>query len=82
MRADRIGFIDPAIRLMAAGVLMNTGRPDEAVSRLEQVLNLQYMTSRAWLAVDPTWAPAEGESALDRLVAERRTMCRFEDPLA
>ena len=69
--ADRIGFIDPTIRLMAAGVLMNTGRPDEAVSRLEQVLSLQYMTSRAWLAVDPTWAPLRGNPRFDRLVAER-----------
>ena len=69
--ADRIGFIDPAIRLGVAQLLMRAGRKDEAVARLEEVLRAQYMVSAAWLAVDPTWAPLHGHPAFDRLVPRR-----------
>lgn len=67
--ADRIGFIDPLVRLMAAEVLMRAGRRDEAVDRLEEVLRVQYMVSAAWLAVDPTWQPLRGTPRFDRMVA-------------
>jgi tetratricopeptide (TPR) repeat protein len=67
--ADRIGFIDPVIRLMAAEVLMRTGRHDEAVDRLEEVLRVQYMVSPAWLRVDPTWRPLRGNPRFDGIVA-------------
>jgi serine/threonine-protein kinase len=69
--ADRIGFIDPSIRLGVAQVLMRAGRKDEAVGLLEEVLRAQYMVSAAWLAVDPTWAPLRGHPAFERLVAGR-----------
>jgi predicted negative regulator of RcsB-dependent stress response len=69
--ADRIGHIDPGIRLGVALVLMQAGRKDEAVARLEEVLRAQYMISAAWLAVDPTWAPLRGHPAFDRLVPVR-----------
>ncbi len=69
--ADRIGFIDPAIRLGVAQVLMRAGRKDEAVARLEEVLRAQYLVSAAWLAVDPTWAPLHGHPGFDRLVTRR-----------
>ncbi len=69
--ADRIGFIDPAIRLGVAQVFMRAGRKDEAVARLGEVLRAQYMISAAWLAVDPTWAPLRGHPAFDRLVPRR-----------
>ena len=60
--ADRIGFIDPDVRLGVAQLLMRAGRKDEAVARLEEVLRAQYMVSAAWLAVDPTWTPLHGSS--------------------
>lgn len=66
--ADRIGFIDPAVRLGVAQLLMRAGRKDEAVTRLEEVLRAQYMVSDAWLAVDPTWVPLRGHPGFDRLV--------------
>jgi hypothetical protein len=69
--ADRIGFLDPGIRLGVAQVLMRAGRKDEAVARLEEVLRAQYMVSAAWLAVDPTWAPLRGHPGFDRLVPRR-----------
>ena len=63
--ADRIGHIDPGIRLGVAQVLMRAGRKDEAVARLEEVLRAQYMVSAAWLAVDPTWAPLRGHPGFE-----------------
>ena len=69
--ADRIGHLDPGIRLGVAQVLMRAGRKDEAVARLEEVLRAQYMVSAAWLAVDPTWAPLRGHPAFARLVPVR-----------
>ncbi len=69
--ADRIGHIDPGIRLGAAQVLMRAGRKDEAAALLEEVLRIQYMVSAAWLAVDPTWAPLRGHRAFDRLLPVR-----------
>jgi eukaryotic-like serine/threonine-protein kinase len=69
--ADRIGHLDPGIRLGVAQVLMRAGRKDEAVARLEEVLQAQYMVSAAWLAIDPTWAPLRGHPAFDRLVPVR-----------
>ena len=69
--ADRIGHLDPGIRLGAAQLLMRAGRKDEAVARLEEVLRAQYMVSAAWLAVDPTWAPLRGHPGFDRLVPRR-----------
>jgi serine/threonine-protein kinase len=68
---DRIGHVDPGIRLGAAQVFMEAGRKDEAVALIEQVLRAQYMVSAAWLAVDPTWKPLRGHPAFDRLVAVR-----------
>jgi ABC-type nitrate/sulfonate/bicarbonate transport system permease component len=56
IEADRIGFIDPAVRLMVAEVLMRVGRKDAALARLQEVLRSLYMVSAAWLAIDPTWA--------------------------
>jgi TolB-like protein len=69
--ADRIGHLDPGVRIGVAYVLMRAGRKDEAVTRLEEVLRAQYMVSAAWLAVDPTWAPLRGHPAFDRLVPRR-----------
>ena len=67
--ADRIGFIDPVIRLGAAQVLLRAGRRDEAVDLLAQVLRAQYMVSAAWLALDPQWAALRGYAPFDRLVS-------------
>jgi TolB-like protein len=69
--ADRIGHLDPGIRLGAAQILMRAGRKDEAVALIEQVLRTQYMVSAAWLAVDPTCAPLRGHREFDRLVPVR-----------
>jgi TolB-like protein len=71
--ADRIGHLDPGIRLGVAQVLMRAGRKDEAVALLEEVLRAQYMVSAAWLAVDPQWAPLRGHPGFDRLVPRRPT---------
>ena len=69
--ADRIGHLDPGIRLGVAQVLMRADRKDQAVALLEEVLRAQYMVSAAWLAVDPTWASLRGHPAFDRLVPVR-----------
>jgi predicted Zn-dependent protease len=69
--ADRIGFLDPGIRLGVAQILMQAGRKDEAVARLEEVLRAQFMVSAAWLAVDPIWKPLRGHPGFDRLVPRR-----------
>jgi serine/threonine-protein kinase len=69
--ADRIGHLDPGIRLGVAQVLMRANRKDEAVALVEEVLRAQYMVSAAWLAVDPTWATLRGHPAFDRLVPVR-----------
>jgi serine/threonine-protein kinase len=69
--ADRIGHVDPGIRLSVAQVLMRAGRKDQAVALLEEVLRAQYIVSAAWLAVDPTWAPLRGHPSFDRLVPIR-----------
>jgi TolB-like protein len=66
--ANRIGFIDPAIRLAVARVLMRAGRSDEAVARLKEVLRVQYMVSAAWLAIDPTWKPLRNNPSFGQLV--------------
>ncbi|HKU61392.1 MAG TPA: tetratricopeptide repeat protein, partial [Gemmatimonadales bacterium] len=69
--ADRVGHIDPGIRLGVAQVLMRAGRKDEAVGRVEEVLRVQYMVSAAWLAIDPTWAPLRGYPRFEKLIENR-----------
>jgi serine/threonine-protein kinase len=67
--ADRIGFIDPAIRLAAAQVFLQAGLRDEAVAKLEEVLDAQYMVSAAWLAIEPRLTALRGYPPFDRLIA-------------
>jgi serine/threonine-protein kinase len=66
--ADRIGFLDPYVRLLAARAMVEAGQPAKAIALIDEVLRTQYMVSAAWLALDPAFAPLRGEPAFDRLV--------------
>ena len=45
-----------------------TGERDKAVDRLENLLARPYYLTRAWLRIDPSFAPLKGYPRFERLV--------------
>jgi hypothetical protein len=48
------------------------GARDEAITRLEPLLNIPYLLTPGWLRIDPTFAPIRGDQRFDRLIKTSR----------
>ena len=48
------------------------GQPERAMDILEKILQRPYYLTRAWLRIDPTFAPLKGNARFDKLVAETK----------
>jgi len=61
--------IGPYAQQILARIYMMVGEPDKALDHLEPLVQIPYYLSRAWLRIDPTWAPLRGNPRFTRLVA-------------
>jgi tetratricopeptide (TPR) repeat protein len=65
---DAVG--GPTLLNDLADVLMRVGEHEEALETLERVLAVPYRLTKAWLRIDPLYAPLRGNPRFERLVAE------------
>jgi tetratricopeptide (TPR) repeat protein len=63
-------FVGPYLQQQLARIYLLAGRPDEALDRLEPLLQVPHTLSPGWLRVDPTWDPLRGQSRFQVLVRE------------
>ena len=61
----------PYLEHPLARIYVLVGEPERALNQLERVLNTSYYVSRAWLKIDPNFAPLRGHPHFKRLVNER-----------
>jgi serine/threonine protein kinase/tetratricopeptide (TPR) repeat protein len=52
-------------------VYLLTGEPEKALDALEPLLEIPYLLTPAWLTVDPTFAPLEGNPRFEKLLPEK-----------
>jgi len=70
MRDD---YVEPYLRHVLARLYLHTGERDKAVDLLEKLLARPYFLTRAWLRIDPSFAPLKGYPRFERLVASGST---------
>ncbi|HEX6669837.1 MAG TPA: protein kinase [Gemmatimonadales bacterium] len=63
-------YVGPYLQQQLARIYLLAGRPDEALDRLEPLLQMPHTLSPGWLRVDPTWDPLRGHPRFQRLVGE------------
>ena len=59
----------PYFDQVLARIYMMSGQPDRAIDLLESILQHPYYLTRAWLRIDPTFAPLRGNSRFEKLIA-------------
>jgi hypothetical protein len=47
------------------------GKPDQAVDRLERLLEVPYFLSPEWLRIDPTFEPIRSHPRFQKLIQGR-----------
>ena len=52
-----------------ARIYLACGDYDKALDQIQILLDSPYFISRAWLEVDPTWAPLKGNPRFERIIA-------------
>ncbi|HMI57050.1 MAG TPA: hypothetical protein VK511_03295, partial [Gemmatimonadaceae bacterium] len=65
--------LGPYYDQILARIYMMAGQPDRAIDLLESVLQQPYYLTRAWLRIDPTFAPLRGNPRFQKLVASNTT---------
>jgi tetratricopeptide (TPR) repeat protein len=70
MRDD---YVEPYLRHVLARLYLHTGERDKAVDLLEKLLARPYFLTRAWLRIDPSFAPLKGYPRFERLMASGST---------
>ena len=63
-------FTAPYIRHQQIRIHLVLGETDLALSELEQLFKTPYYVTKAWLRIDPTFAPLEGNPRFERLAKE------------
>ncbi|HEV7702779.1 MAG TPA: hypothetical protein VGO46_00750, partial [Gemmatimonadaceae bacterium] len=66
--------VGPYYDQVLARIYMMTGQPDRAIDLLESILKQPYYLTRAWLRIDPTFAPLRGNPRFQKLVASESTI--------
>jgi TolB-like protein len=61
-------YIAPYLQHVLARLYIHTGERDKAVDLLENLLARPYYLTRAWLRIDPSFAPLKGYPRFERLV--------------
>ena len=61
--------VGPYYDQILARIYMMTGQPDRAIDLIESILKQPHYLTRAWLRIDPTFAPLRGNPRFQRLVA-------------
>jgi eukaryotic-like serine/threonine-protein kinase len=69
METVRDDYTGPYLRHVLARIYVLTGERDQAVDQLEKLLAQPYFLTRAWLRIDPSFAPLKGYPRFDRLVS-------------
>jgi TolB-like protein/tRNA A-37 threonylcarbamoyl transferase component Bud32/Flp pilus assembly protein TadD len=59
----------PYLAHQLARIYLLVGEPDKALDIIEGLLKVPYYLSRAWLRIDPEFAPLKGNPRFERLVA-------------
>jgi eukaryotic-like serine/threonine-protein kinase len=67
---DHFGRIPYGHHLLAR-IYLACGDYDKALDQIQILLASPYFISRAWLEVDPTWAPLNGNPRFERIIATR-----------
>ena len=57
-------------RHVLARIYVMVGEQDKAIDEIEGLLGVPYDLSKAWLRIDPNFAPLKGNSRFDRLIAQ------------
>ena len=65
---DHFGRIPYGHHLLAR-IYLACGDYDKALDQIQILLDSPYFISRAWLEMDPTWAPLKGNPRFERMVA-------------
>jgi len=61
------------VQLQLARIYMIVAEPEQVMDQLELLLKMPYYLSSGWLRIDPTWAPAQGQPALQEARCGRVT---------
>ena len=67
--AEQNSDLKPYLDEILARIYVMAGQPEKAVERLEVVLAHPWPVSRAWLKIDPHFAPIRNHPAFVRLVS-------------
>jgi Flp pilus assembly protein TadD len=62
----------PYVQHQLVRIHLLAGARDEAIARLEPLLNIPYQLTPAWLRIDPTFVPVRGDQRFERLARATR----------
>ncbi len=66
---ERDPYTAPAFLVDLAETYAHSGRPDDAVATLEQVLSIPELLTPHYIQLDPRWDPLRGQPGFERITA-------------